>query len=311
MAPRQPQRDAATALGIDLGGTQIKLAALAADGTALARRQIATCRGGSGAAPAPFADDARSAAREIAAELGVEFAAIGVSAPGLAARDGRSIAFMPGRLHGLEGLDWGEHLGRPDRVPVVNDAHAALIGEIGCGAARGFDDVIMLTLGTGVGGAIVSGGRLLRGHIGRAGHLGHITTDFRAAGDICGTPGSLEDAIGFCTLGRRCGGRFPSTDALVAAALAGDAEAELVWDESVRALAAGVASLINVLDPEAVVLGGGIANAGAPLFDRLDRYLEEYEWRPGGHRVKVLHAQLGEWAGAYGAAHLARHPTTY
>lgn len=296
-------------LGIDLGGTAIKLAAIdISTREILHQRQVPTLDGESSSASPAFLTQSQSAIVSIADELDSPATAIGISAPGLAAKDARSIAHMPGRLSGLENLNWGELLQRPNKVPVTNDAHAALIGEIAHGAARNLSDVILLTLGTGVGGAIVSGGRLLRGHIGRAGHLGHLTTDFRAPGDICGTPGSLEDAIGFCTLKERSAGKFNSTTELVAAVESGDAAAVKIWDDSVRALAASIASLTNILDPEAVIIGGGIAKAGAPLFDRISQYLEKFEWRPAGHRVKIIPAQLGEWAGAYGAAHLAINP---
>ena len=111
----------------------------------------------------------RSLMASFAVEHGGAPEAIGVSAPGLAARDERSIAVMPGRLEGLEGLDWTTFLDSPKPVPVLNDAHAALLGESWLGAAKGFQNVILLTLGTGVGGAAMVDGRLLRGHIGRAG----------------------------------------------------------------------------------------------------------------------------------------------
>jgi glucokinase len=89
---------------------------------------------------------------------------------------------------------------------------------------------------------------------------------------------------------------------LVAAYETGDAFAREVWEKSVRGLGCAIASLINVLDPEAVIIGGGIASAGAALFDPLARVLEECEWRPAGRRVKIIPAQLGEWAGTHGAA---------
>jgi len=301
------------AIGIDLGGTRIKTICLrTADGEIVAQDQSETRDGESpsGGTPA-FAESAATTIREYQTRFGISQPPIGVSAPGLASRDARCIAYMPGRLAGLENFDWGEFLGRPGQIPVINDAHAALLGEISRGAAQGYDDVILITLGTGVGGAIVSGGRLLRGAIGRAGHLGHLTTDFRGPADICGTPGSLEDAIGFCTLERRSGGRFHSTTELVEAAESGDAAAQEIWETSIRALAASIASLVNTLDPAAVIIGGGIAEAGAALFGPLDSILEEYEWRPAGHRVRVLPAKLGEWAGAVGAAHLAQNPNDY
>jgi glucokinase len=117
---------------------------------------------------------------------------------------------------------------------VLNDGHAALLGEAWLGSARGFQNVILLTLGTGVGGAAILDGKLLRGQIGRAGHLGHICLDPDGPRDVCGTPGSLEVAIGNCTIGERSRGRFQTTHELVAAYRDGDLEAAGIWLESVR-----------------------------------------------------------------------------
>jgi glucokinase len=190
-------------------------------------------------------------------------------------------------------------------VALLNDAHAALLGEVWQGAAAGARDAVLLTLGTGVGGAILSGGRLLTGHLGRGGHLGHTCLDVDGEPDSLGIPGTLEEAVGNRTLARRSAGRFDSTERLVAAHLAGDPQASRVWLRSVYQLACAVTSLINTLDPEVVIIGGGIARAGAPLFDPLGRYLDLMEWRPGGHRVRIEPAALGRLAGALGAARYA------
>jgi glucokinase len=229
---------------------------------------------------------------------------IGIAAPGVAAKDGRSIAYQPGKMHGIEGFDWGAFLDRD--VPVLNDGHAALLGEVWQGAAQGAKDAILLTLGTGVGGAILSDGKLLKGTFGRAGHLGHTSVTESAERSIFGTPGSLEAAVGNYTVPVRSNGRFSSTRELIEAHRAGDSEATLVWIKSVRVLARAITSFINILDPEIVILGGGITRAGAYLFDPLDEFLEQFEWRPAGHRVRIVPAKLGEWAGAYGTAWNAR-----
>jgi len=234
----------------------------------------------------------------------------GVAAPGLPARDGRSIAFMPGRLPGLEGLDWQQWLEFKSPVPVLNDARAALLGEIWQGAAKGATNVVMLTLGTGVGGAAMVDGQVLRGHLDRAGHLGHVSLNPEAPRDIANTPGSLEDAIGECTLAERSSGRFASTHELVAAFRKGSPEAGEIWLRSVRALAAAIAGFVNVLDPEVVVIGGGIADADEALFDPLRLALDEFEWRPGGARVRVVKAAVGRNAGATGAAYGAKLAAT-
>jgi glucokinase len=145
-------------------------------------------------------------------------------------------------------------------------------------------------------------GHALRGHIGRAGHFGHLSLDPAGPLDIVGTPGSLEDQIGDCTLPWRSGNRFRSTRDLVKAVQAGDRQAGEIWKKSVRALAAGIASLVNALDPEVVILGGGIIQAGPVLFRPLASFLDQFEWRPGGARVRIVRAKLGDRAGAFGAA---------
>lgn len=284
-------------IGIDLGGSSIKTVAVTPEGKTLAQKNLAFD-------PEAKLDWAKKIS-EIVGEMqraGETFAPLCIAAPGLAAKDGCSIAHMPGRLHGLEGLDWTSYLHSPQPVPVLNDAHAALLGESWLGAARGFQNVIMLTLGTGVGGAAIVDGKLLRGHIGRAGHLGHSCLDIDGPPDCAGTPGSLEVAIGNCTLKERTRGRFQETHELVAAHLAGDADATAIWLKSVRTLACAVASFINILDPEAVIIGGGVARSGTALFEPLEKFLSEVEWRPSGRRVTILPAQLGEYAGAFGAA---------
>jgi glucokinase len=287
----------AFALGIDLGGTNVKVIAVTPVGRVLAFDETPCGRG-----HRAWTTAVRRTVSSVGARLQGPPGWIGVAAPGLAAADGRSIAFMPGRLPGLEGLDWRRLLRARIDVPVLNDAQAALLGETWCGAGRGVRNAFLLTLGTGVGGAALVDGRILRGHIGRAGHLGHLSLDPGGALDIVNTPGSLEEAIGDCSVAHRTGGRFTSTVALVAAASAGDPEARRCWRTSVRALAAAVASLVNVLDPEVVVIGGGIARSGPALFGPLRRDLARFEWRPAGRRVRVVAAALGERAGAFGAA---------
>jgi glucokinase len=286
------------AIGIDLGGTNIKAVAVAEGGEVLAQSNAPTS-GEDGATAV-----AENVARELAsleAEVGRHASAVGLAAPGMVARDGRSMASISGHLEIIEGLDWAEYL-RGRRPALLNDAHAALVGEVWRGAATGARDAVLLTLGTGVGGAILSGGRLLRGRLGRAGHLGHMCLDVDAARDSLGIPGTLEEAIGNRTLPLRSAGRFDSTERLVAAHLAGDAEASRVWLRSVFHLACAVTNIINALDPEVVILGGGVARAGRALFDPLAEYLDTMEWRPGGQRVRIAPASLGDLAGALGAA---------
>ena len=120
--------------------------------------------------------------------------------------------------------------------------------------------------------------------------------------DVTGIPGSIEYFVGNWNIQERTGGRFPTTHALVDAFTRGDPYATHIWINSMRALAGTVATYINVLDPEAVIIGGGVARAGRALFDSLEEALRPIEWQPGGHKVKLVPAQLGEFAGAIGSA---------
>ncbi len=300
---RQHSRAVDRVLGVDVGGTRVKCAWFdAATGSKEGTKVFPTRDCADVDGTPSFAEDVRIQIGEIERELGRPFTGIGIAAPGVVSADRRKILCMPGRLAGLAGLDWGTLLQRDFAVPVVNDAHAALLGEAWQGAAKGLRYVVMLTLGTGVGGAILADGRLLTGSSGRAGHLGHVSLERRGPLDIVGTPGSLEDAIGECTLARRSNGRFESTFQLITAVKAGDDGAVGLWLQSIDALAAAVASFINTLDPECIVIGGGIAQAGEPLFDPLRRRMDEIEWRPLGRGVPIIPAQLNDWGGAYGAA---------
>jgi glucokinase len=287
-------------IGIDIGGTFTKLVAMTPSGEVVARARAMT----NDASAARMIADIREQIARLEATIGPA-TAIGVACPGLVRRDARAVHWMKGRLHALEGLDWTEALERR-RVPVINDAHAALNAEVWLGAGRGCRDLVMLTLGTGVGGAVLTDGNVLIGSTGRGGHLGHMTVNATGDKDIVNTPGSLEDAIGNCTVARRTGGRFTSTDALIAAHLQGDRAASEVWHASIVSLAAALASIVNAVDPSRIILGGGItASAGEALFGPLRACMHDVEWRPDGTPVEIVAAQLGDEAGAIGAAKLA------
>jgi len=287
-------------IGIDLGGTNIKIVVISNDGHVL---DYLTCD--TADAEGSWAQTIKEHVDQIQNQRGQSPCHIGLAAPGLAAKDSRSIAYMQGRLQGLQGFVWQDFLKCSSPVVVLNDAHAALLGEVWQGAAKGYRNVILLTLGTGVGGAVLVEGRLIKGQIGRAGHLGHVTVNSDGDPDIVNTPGSLEQMIGNYNVSERSAGRFNSTRKLVEAHLHGDSEATRIWLRSIFHLAAAIASFINAFDPEIVIIGGGIAQAGPALFDPLRQQLDRLEWRPMGHQVEVIPAALGEKAGAIGAAYHA------
>src|SRR5262245_19325154 len=287
-------------IGVDLGGTNIKIVVVSNDGQLL---DFLTCD--TADAEGSWAGTIKANLKVIERQRAQAPCHIGIASPGLASKDGRYIAHMQGRLNGIEGFIWTDFLDSRSPVFVLNDAHAALLGEVWQGAAKGYNNVILLTLGTGVGGAVLADGRLLKGDIGRAGHLGHITLNSDGDPDIVGTPGSLEEMIGNYNVKSRSLGRFDSTRKLVEAHIQGDEDATKIWLRSVFQLASAIASFINAFDPEIVIIGGGIAQAGPALFEPLEKYLDKFEWRPMGHRVPVISASLGEKAGAIGAAYHA------
>jgi glucokinase len=296
------------AIGIDLGGTWIKGVLMQIETGEIVKQSYHPTNGEKDRTDAqPAAARWQQAVAEIVAELQAESTslvkAIGLSAPGLPNATNQFIAFMPGRLSGLERFHWGHFLKQP--VHVVNDAHAALLAESRFGVAKGHNNVVMLTLGTGVGGGVLIDGKLYQGNLQRAGSLGHITVDAQNDRDITGQPGSLENAIGNATIEKRSMGRFTSTYQLLEAVKQGNYFAQWVWLSSVQRLAVGISALLNAFSPDVVVLGGGITQAEDELLLPLAEFMSLYEWRPGGRSIPIKLAQFGDMAGAIGAASFA------
>lgn len=288
-----------TAIGIDLGGTRIKAVVIDREGNLLHQRYAETRDG----ADKVWKQVIKETVTELKAVVGEKDIPVGISAPGLPNADNTAIAIMPGRMDGLEGFVWSHHLGSP--AWVLNDAVAAMMAEAGFGAAKGKKHVVMLTLGTGVGGAILIDGKPYQGAFGKAGHIGHMVIDDEGDCDVTGMPGSLEECIGNCTIEKRSKGKFNSTAQLVEAYRVGDEWAEEVWLRSIKQLAIGLASVTNILSPERIVLGGGITTAGKDLFEPLEKYMASYEWRAGGNRTEIVPAEFGDLAGAMGAGYFA------
>jgi len=283
-------------IGIDLGGTNIKAIALDKLGNTVYQCSYPTNDGDNKDWKAAILETVCDIRNKIQCRKEV----IGISAPGLPNRDNSAIGFMPGRLLGLENFVWSNFLG--STTFVLNDAISAMMAESRFGVAKGRKNAIMITLGTGVGGAILIDGKPYQGSFKKAGHLGHIAIDSQGDRDITGIPGSLEDAIGNCTIEKRTYGKYTSTQQLVDDYRRGDSFAAEVWLTSVKKLAIGIASLTNVLSPEMVIIGGGIASAGNDLFEPLERYMSFYEWRTNGDKTEIVKAQFEEMAGAVGVA---------
>ena len=286
-------------IGIDLGGTRIKAVAIDTEGNVLHENYQPTNDGDDKVWKKAIA----AAVKELQTILQTDKINIGLSAPGLPNDDNTCIACMPGRMQGLENFNWTDFLLQPTYV--LNDAVAAMMGEARFGAAKNKKNVVMLTLGTGVGGAILIDGKPYQGDMNKAGHIGHMVINDEGDCDVTGMPGSLEECIGNCTVEKRSNGKFTSTHEMLEAYRNGDAFAKEVWMKSVRQLGIGLASVANILSPEVIVLGGGITKAGDDLFLPLNEFMKQFEWQPNGTTTGIVKALYGDMAGAIGAASFA------
>lgn len=287
-------------IGLDLGGTNIKGIVMNSEGEIIKQHYIPTKDTVDGS----WRNNVKEMVIELKSSVNQPITVIGMSAPGLPDEKNQCISFLPNRLIGLENFIWSDFL--ENQTFVINDAHSALMAEHSFGVAQGRKNVVLLTLGTGVGGGILINGNLYQGLSQMAGHLGHITVDAdNQELSIVGMAGSLEFAIGNYSIEKRSHGKFTSTWELIEAHRKGDYWATLVWLTSVKKLAVAIASLSNALSPECVVLSGGITNAAETLFEPLNAYLDLFEWRPGGKKTEILQAKFGDMAGAIGAASFA------
>jgi glucokinase len=284
------------AIGIDLGGTRIKAVAIDDGGNLLHQLYQPTNDGDD----IVWKNSVTQAVNDLKKKIDKQDTVIGISAPGLPNENNTAVAFMPGRLKGLENFDWKDFL--QQQTWVLNDAVAAMVAEARFGVAKNKKNVVMLTLGTGVGGAILINGKPYQGAFNKAGHIGHMVINDDGDCDVTGMPGSLEECIGNITVEKRSGGKFTSTHELLNAYRNDDAFAKEVWLRSVKKLAIGLASLTNILSPEIIVLGGGITECGKDLFEPLKGFMNDYEWRAGGNGVEIVKAEFGDMAGAIGAA---------
>ena len=312
----------AVTCGIDIGGTKIAGAVVAADGTILATHRVVS----PATDPSAMERAAADLVRTLAAEHPV--VAVGVGAAGYIDEARATVRFAPNIAWRNERL--GPDLARLTGLPVVveNDANAAAWGEFRFGAGHDVDDQLMVTVGTGVGGGVILGGTLLRGAFGIAAEIGHlcVVPEGRQCG--CGNLGCLEQYASGTALVRnsqaaargrsllaaeileRAGGDPTAiTGPMVTeAAKDGDRFAIEQLEEIGRWLGHGIASLTAVLDPAVVVLGGGVSAAGDLLLDPVrEAFRSELTGRGYRPEAEIRIARLGDDAGVIGAADLARH----
>jgi glucokinase len=285
-------------IGIDLGGTAIKLGRFAQTGECIQAYTVST--------PQPATPEAVLAAMVDAiacVDPNHQATAIGVGTPGPADAQGR-IARVAINLTGWQDVPLSDWLEAKTQRPtlIANDANCAGLGEAWLGAGQRYRNLILLTLGTGVGGAIVLDGKLFVGHQGTAGELGLITLNPDGPPCNSGNQGSLEQYASAQAIRRRTG---MEPEQLGALAIAGDAKALTFWQSYGRDLGAGLASLVYVLTPEAVIIGGGVSASAKFFFPALQAELERRVLPSSRTGLQILPAELGNQAGIVGAAKLA------
>jgi glucokinase len=298
-------------IGVDVGGTNLKAARIDAQGVILEQRHEPVVK----TSAEELFDQLERVVRDLTGS--VPPAALGVGVPGIISRDGRVHAAP--NLSVLDGRRVPDEMDRRLGLKtfVENDANAAALAEAWIGAGRGADYLLFITLGTGVGGGIVFGGRIWSGCSGYAGELGHMQVEENGQRCNCGARGCLETLAGAAGWTRLAETRINAGRAsslrdvpldpktIAQAARAGDAVALEVCDEVGRAMGIGISAALLLMNMERVVIGGGIARAGNVLLDPIIRHVRKRIFPELFNAGMVRLAEAGSDAGVIGAARVA------
>jgi glucokinase len=301
------------AIGVDIGGTKIQIAAVDAEGNIVQKILVPTeaKRG-----PKQVMDKVLEGIEHISAVMPPSDIAAGIGVGSAGQIDYRTgeVVFAGDTLPGWTGMpikrQVEERFGKPAFVD--NDVNVIAVAEKVFGAGRQYSSFICLALGTGVGGAVVESGQLVRGAFGGAGELGHVSVDFNGPLCGCGNNGCIElyaSGTGIARMGREMleagGGEaswLPQSRDIIQAWLQGERMASELMDRVFRALGAAVAGFIHTFNPEAVIIGGGVSETGPVFFEELDKQVKN-RTTPGMLKVcRLLPAYVGADAGVIGAA---------
>ena len=285
-------------IGIDLGGTAIKLGRFTTDGNCLQSLSVPTPQ------PATPTDVVEAIVNSIPLIDPQGYSkAVGIGTPGPVDATGR-IAVVAINLANWHDVPLADLLEAKLKLPIflANDANCAGLGEYWLGAGKQFQNLILITLGTGVGGAVILDGKLFTGHRGAAGELGLITLNPDGPKCNSGNQGSLEQYASVSAIRRRTG-LEPSE--LGALASSGDPKALTFWQDYGKDLGAGLASLIYILTPEAIAIGGGVCASFEFFLPSMQAEIERRVLPSSRAGLQILRAQLGNQAGMVGAAKLA------
>ncbi len=303
------------AIGVDLGGTNLRTALLSPDGTILDKHKEATRASDGWKKVVARLIDSIKQQQETAEKKGLKVVAVGVGAPGVI-QSGRGIVVKSPNFPDWNNLPLKDELEKALDLPVYieNDANAAALGEQWRGAGNGIGSMILLTLGTGVGGGIVLNNQIWQGADGMAGELGHMTVfpDGRLCG--CGNTGCLEmyaSARGIVQSYRErkahasvSSGEITS-EHVYEAARKGEADALAVMQGMGSILGIGIANLINIFNPEMIVIGGGVKDAWPLFIDATRAEIRKRAFEVPAARTEIVPSKLGDDAGMIGAAAVA------
>ena len=298
-------------IGVDVGGTTVAAGLVTADGQVLEHVQAPTHARGPGSALETIVE-VLDRLRDRARARGVAVSGVGVGIPGTVDAERGVVGVDVNYVPELAGAPLAERLGARVDAPVFvdNDVNALVLAEWTWGAGRGARSLVMLALGTGVGGGIVLDGRLQRGAAGSAGELGHVPIAFDGPPCVCGGRGCLKAFVSGTDIARRAEERFgrPVGAAEVfQLAATGEAEAAAIVDGVCRALGAGLAVIVNGLNPERVLLAGSVAKSLRPLEARIRASLADYAFATAIAATRLEILSLDKDATVRGGAALVRY----
>lgn len=294
-------------IGLDLGGTNVKLALFKKKGKGIIRQQTFSTK--------KFPTQRRlfnklvHSIEALISSSGLarrDILGVGVGVPGPVDHNRGKVYYFP-NIAGWRNVPLRKMLEARLKISVSvdNDVNLMALAELKFGAARGAKNCLCLTLGTGVGGALILEGQIFRGSSSVAGEIGHVPIDLDGPHCNCGSRGCLERFVGnrqVLANAERIFGRKISLEQLSQLAKKGNRKAKSLWTDLALRLGVALSGLVNVFNPELIVIGGGMSNAGNVLFSKVRSTLKSRAMKPHASKVKIVKARLGVDAGLIGAA---------
>lgn len=307
--------------GIDLGGTNTKIGLLDENGTMIFNTSIKTnSQEGVNKTITRICDTLLAKMQEYSISIdNLNSVGVGIPGPVVDKRVIKMFANFPWPKNLDLAKEFEEHLHKP--VYIDNDVNVITLGEVWVGAAKGYNEVLGLAIGTGIGGGIVSNGKIVSGKVGAAGEIGHIKLFPNGSLCGCGQKGCFEAYASATGIIREASSRLMVNKNNLLYELTKDRELEAkdvfeaakqgdkfsldIVENEAELIAYGLANMLNILDPKVVVIGGGVALAGEILFSKIREKLPKYAIAPVLENLEIKEAILGNDAGIYGSAYLA------